>query len=155
MLDQTTNHDHQWQGLNQHINQWLEHRATLLKHYCKVANLPPYERNDNSLPTIEEIHLFCGDLLDYVSEGHFEIYEEIMDAYEATHHEQMKVSAKIVPEINKTTDLSLQFNDKYTTLKEPDSGEFDLDLCELGEIMERRFELEDILLEQLRNHTQN
>lgn len=155
MLDQTTNHDHQGQGLNQHINQWLEHRATLLKHYCKVANLPPYERNDNSLPTIEEIHLFCGDLLDYVSEGHFEIYEEIMDAYEATHHEQMKVSAQIVPEINKTTDLSLQFNDKYTTLKEPDSDEFDLDLCELGEIMERRFELEDILLEQLSNHTQN
>ena len=141
---------HKWSGVSQHIDRWLEHRTELLTHYCKIANLPPYEKPDNTTPTVAEINAFCADLVDYVCEGHFEIYEEIISTYEEGHHEHMSLNNKVVPEINKTTDQALAFNDKYSEIKDEESlTKIDEDLSVLGEVMELRFEMEDLLLEKL------
>tara|TARA_B100001094_G_scaffold333457_1_gene412841 strand:- start:35566 stop:36033 length:468 start_codon:yes stop_codon:yes gene_type:complete len=150
MTDHANHKQHKWSGLNQHIDRWLEHRGKLLAHYCKIANLPPFEHQNNSLPSAEEINAFCGDLVDYVSEGHFEIYEEIITAYEEEHRERMELGKYVVPAINDTTDEALNFHDKYTIEEKPNAlDKLDEDLCNLGELMEKRFELEDLLLEKL------
>jgi len=150
MQDQASLIQHKWGGFNQHIDNWLAHRAKLLSHYCQVANLPPYETPQFTLPTPEQLTIFCNNLVDYISEGHFEIYEEIMLNYEQKHQERMRLNDKVVPKINITTDVALSFNEKYANCSATDDmHELDEDLSNLGELMEQRFELEDLLLEQL------
>ena len=145
---ESANQQHKWQDLNQHIEQWLNHRAQLLTHHCKIANLLPYEKTENTLPSQDEMYA-CGDLVDYVSEGHFEIYEEIMAFCEQTQQGDMKLHQTIVPEIHLTIDEALHFHDKYTDQKRIEMDHLDEDLNELGVVMEKRFELEDLLLETI------
>ena len=64
----------------------------------------------------------------------------------------MELGKYVVPAINNTTDEALNFHDKYTDEKQSSTlDKLDEDLCDLGELMEKRFELEDLLLEKLHN----
>lgn len=150
MLKQLERAEQKWRGSNSLIDQWLNHRRKLLIHYCQVAGLPPYESHDKSLPNFQSVKEFCDLLVDYVSEGHFEVYDRLVSACDNNGQSSQSLTQEVMPKISETTDLALDFNDKYT---EADDDkvlyQLDHDLSSLGDAMETRFQLEDQLLEAL------
>lgn len=150
MLKQLERAEKKWRGSNTLIDQWLNNRRKLLVQYCQIAGLPPYETLDKSLPEFQSVKAFCDLLVDYVSEGHFEVYDRVVSACEKYGESSQALANNIVPKISETTDLALDFSDKYT---EADDDkilyQLDKDLSSLGDVMETRFQLEDQLLEVL------
>ena len=150
MLKRLERAEQKWGGSNKLIDQWLNHRRKLLISYCQIAGLPPYNKVDKVLPALNEINKFCDLLVDYVSEGHFEVYDEIVSECE-THGDNSKAVAKsLLPQISDTTDVALDFNDKYSKDKSEEVVfHLDADLGLLIHALESRFALEDQLLEVL------
>ncbi|ABO25289.1 Rsd/AlgQ family anti-sigma factor [Shewanella loihica] len=150
MLKQLERAEQKWGGANTLIDQWLNHRRKLLINYCQIAGLPPYEAIDKSLPAFKSVKEFCDLLVDYVSEGHFEVYDRVVTACEKNGESSQALAQTIVPKISETTDMALDFNDKYTSASDDKIlYQLDKDLSSLGDAMETRFQLEDQLLEVL------
>lgn len=145
MLNKLQQAKEQWGGFNSTIDAWLEERKQLLVQYCQLAGLPPFERTDNALPNKEEIEQFCEILMDYISAGHFEIYEKILaDA------DDLMRAEEIYPKFSNSTDAALSFNDRYANVSENEEFEaFDSNLAKLGQQMEERFSFEDELIQTL------
>jgi len=107
------------------------------------------------LPEPSQIQAFCQILMDYLSAGHFEVYDDIAKACEKKGLESQQLANTIYPRISDTTDIALDFNDKYAEVDAEDllTG-FDNDLSVMGEALEARFALEDELIDNLySNHT--
>jgi len=133
---------------NTAIDNWLEERNQLIILYCKLSG----SRNQQELPNNQQINHFCGLLIDYVSAGHFEVYEQIVGMCETYGHSSMQLLEKLYPEISKTTDIVVNFNDKYSQFSEGSVMKFlDSDLSQLGEAIARRVELEDSLINTLKS----
>ncbi len=133
------------------IQNWLNERQELVIQYCQISALPPYQKPNRALPSVESLNAFCGVLLDYISAGHFEIYERLMQSLpDNVHVNQTQLNEQIAT----STDIALTFNDKYAQSNasdtEQETCEIDLDLSRLGKVKEKSFELEDFLLK----HTQ-
>ncbi len=150
MLTQLEKAQQEWGGSHTVIDSWLEERQELLVLYCKLIGLSPYERNDHALPEQIEIQRFCQILVDYLSAGHFEIYDDIAKACEIKGKQSVALAQSLYPKISESTDIALAFNDKYAEVKKgsllPD---FDEELSKLGETLELRFEYEDELIDNL------
>lgn len=139
-----------WGGSLTVIDHWLDERQKLIASYCKLAGLPPFETNRQTLPTQETVREFCQLLMDYLSAAHFEIYEKIISGTENNDADIKQLAASLYPKIAASTDLALNFNDNYAEhLSTRFSGPFDLELSALGQALEERFELEDQLIDTL------
>lgn len=88
---------------------------------------------------------FAEVLVDYVSLGHFGLYERILSGTERR-ESLIAVATDIYPEFSEVTELSVSFNDKYENAGEASAlTNLADDLSALGESLARRFELEDRL----------
>ena len=135
----------QWGGVNATIDTWLDERKELLVQYCRLAGLPPFERPDKALPSSRDINAFCEILMDYVSAGHFEIYDKIV-----SDSDDMGQEETTFPQFSASTDAALSFNDKYANLSdEHELQGFVVNLAALGQQMEERFSFEDELIQAL------
>lgn len=142
-----------WGGSHSAIDSWLQERQELLVIYCKLAGLPPYERSDQALPKKSEILEFCQILMDYLSAGHFQIYDNLVKACAEKGPSSLKLAQSLYPQISASTDIALSFNDDYANAKEESLlPNFDEDLSTLGQALEQRFEFEDELIENLYTH---
>ncbi|MCL1142151.1 sigma D regulator [Shewanella gaetbuli] len=150
MLTKLEKAEQRWGGANKLIDQWLTHRRNLLIKYFAIAGLAPTSTSNNSLPDTNQIKDFCQQLVDYVSEGHFEVYDKVVSEC-GTHGEASRETAqKLLPMISESTDTALDFNDKYTeSTDDKVLYQLDTDLAKLAQAMESRFEYEDQLLEVL------
>lgn len=147
MLRRNANARQRWGGHHQAVDKWLEERQEMLIRYCQMAGLPPYETGQKGLPSSDDIKTFCQVLVDYVSTGHFEIYEQLVQSADVQDEEVRKITLQVYPLISVTTERVLNFNDKYAEVTDSDPlREFDLHLSALGEALEVRMELEDQLL---------
>ncbi|KFZ30535.1 anti-RNA polymerase sigma 70 factor [Pseudidiomarina salinarum] len=148
--EQTTE---RWIGAHQAIDNWLQARQLLLIEYFKLAGLPPYEREHNVLPETNELREFCGSLVDYVSAGHFEIYDQLISNAAELPQSTRDLANRLFPLIADTTEVALDFNDTFGDLapKAPLPG-FDAALSQLGEALELRMEFEDELMQTLEQH---
>ncbi|MGI2174173.1 sigma D regulator [Shewanella ulleungensis] len=152
MLTKLEKAEQRWGGANKLIDQWLNHRRKLLIQYFIVAGLAPYSRTEKSLPSFEQVKDFCDQLVDYVSEGHFEVYNNVVKACEKFGESSIDTAKGLLPQISESTDTALDFNDKYTEAADENIlYQLDTDLSKLAQAMESRFELEDQLLEVLHN----
>jgi len=132
---------------NNTVNNWLLKRNQLIILYCQLSG----RRNNPSLPNLNQINQFCGVLIDYVSAGHFEVYEQIVNACEVNGPSSLKLLERLYPEISETTDIVVNFNDKYSQFMEDSNFvHLDDDLSTLGEAIAKRVELEDDLIDTLR-----
>ncbi|CED72551.1 Rsd/AlgQ family anti-sigma factor [Aliivibrio wodanis] len=148
MLTKLNQFQEQWGGNNDVIDHWLSTRQDLLVEFCKLAGLPPFDNSSSSLPSFSSIQSFTQHLIDYISEGHFKIYNMVMAKWDATGFSPTEEMSQLYANITKTTDPILNFTDKYS--KENEAlllSDFDNDFSILGEIIEVRFELEDGLIE--------
>lgn len=102
------------------------------------------------LPTPSELQNFCQHLVDYISEGHFKIYDMVMDRWKSTGFIVTDEINQTYGKIVITTEPLLNFNDKYSEVTEDDElPDFNSDMSLVGEILETRFEVEDHLIQQI------
>ena len=150
MLTKLEQTQQKYGGANTVIDSWLTERQELLVKYCKLAGTPPFDKDTNALPETYDVNSFCQILIDYLSAGHFEVYNDIVKKCQEHGPESATLAEKIYPQITATTDLLVSFNDKYTNLNtKSDLTGFDNDLSKLGQILEQRLELEDELIHTL------
>ncbi|MGO2130206.1 MAG: sigma D regulator [Pseudoalteromonas prydzensis] len=155
MLTRLEKAQQKWGGSHTVIDKWLTERQELLVLYCRIAGFSPYDKKDHALPDQLQIQNFCQILMDYLSAGHFEVYDGIAKACEQKGPHSQQLASELYPRISETTDTALDFNDKYAEVDKEDLlNDFDDDLSKLGEALELRFELEDELIDNLySNHT--
>ncbi|GGW68459.1 sigma D regulator [Alishewanella tabrizica] len=139
-----------WGGSLSAIDHWLDERQQLIVNYCRLAGLPPFEKDRHTMPSQQKIKEFCQLLMDYLSAGHFEVYERIVMQCAINGTNSRSLADNLYPKIAVSTDLALAFNDNYAEhLSTRKSGTFDNDLSALGQALEERFALEDRLIETL------
>lgn len=132
---------------NSAIDEWLAERNLLIILYCKLSG----KRNSNALPCKNQINEFCDVLIDYVSAGHFEVYEQIVANCQVNGHSSLALLESLYPQITKTTDVVVSFNDRYSQIgDEALLSHLDQDLSLLGEAIAKRVELEDQLIDTLK-----
>ena len=152
MLTRLEQAQKQWGGSLGAIDNWLQERQDLLVAYCQLAGLPPFDNVDRALPQKSDIQAFCQVLMDYLSAGHFEVFDQVVAQCKKNGPDSLASAKQIYPQIAKSTDIALTFNDKYAELDDGDLIEgFDNSLSALGQFLEERFELEDQLIEILHN----
>lgn len=138
-----------WDTVEIHINRWLSERQALISTYYELSGINTSGKN--SFLNQSKLQQFCEQLVDYVSRGHFGIYEEL--ALEAKVFSiQAGNLTQTYQQIEETTEVALQFNDKYDLDIIPkDLIKQDLrnDLSKIGEAMALRFDLEDHLINLL------
>ena len=128
------------------IERWIEERRELLVKYCELTEVTDFSDPENNYDA--ELQQFCEIMVDYVSVGHFEVFEQITKEAEIFGNDQgLDKSPKLIDKIQTTTELILDFNDKYITAKDLDA--LIIDLAALGETFVQRFADEDVLIDLL------
>ena len=93
---------------------------------------------------------FSQILVDYVSLGHFGVYERILKGNERR-TQVLTVAKDIYPEFSATTEAAISFNDKYENLDTMTVFDnLEQELSALGENLAKRIDLEDKLCELLK-----
>lgn len=128
---------------NQHlVSELQKERRQVWSLYCEVADLKPFSASSETHSALTK---FSQLLVDYVSLGHFGIYEYLLSGKER--REKVLTAAKnIYPEFSRTTEAVISFNDKYDDSKNNfNVDKLESDLSALGEDLAKRIELEDEL----------
>ncbi len=150
MLNKFKQVQEQWGGSSEVIDHWLETRQALIVEYCKLGSLQPAHAQSNvvELPSPKEISSFCDHVVDYISEGHFKIYDMVMEKWQATGFKTNEEIDATYGKIVLTTEPLLEFNDKYVKVTADDElPSFEQDMSVVGELLELRFEVEDKLIQ--------
>ena len=131
---------------NSLIAELLEERKQVWSVYCTVAGIEP-QKTDESME--ELVRSFCQLSVDYISLGHFGVYQRILDGQERR-QSIVQAAERIYPLISRATEAVLNFNDKYQKLT-PAMILHDLadDLSVVGEHLANRIEWEDELLGEM------
>ncbi|TMP50031.1 Rsd/AlgQ family anti-sigma factor, partial [Pseudoalteromonas sp. S1612] len=91
----------------------VNERQVLILLIWKIARFYTYDKIDHGLPEPAQIESFCQILMDYLSACHFDIYDDIAKACEKKGVQSQALANDIYPRISSTTDVALDFNDKY------------------------------------------
>lgn len=147
MLENCRNAQERWGGVHQLLDRWLQDRHQLVSAYQLLHSRP-----QGAGPELEG---FCAQLMDYVSAGHFEIYEQLLgEAHAFGDQPALALAAQVYPQIEASTLAVLDFNDRCDNGDCRDTVGFGRELQRLGQLLHQRFELEDCLIEVLHNvHT--
>ena len=118
------------------IQGWLKHRQELLIQYSQVCGA------HNS--DLEKLEGFCQTLMDYLATGHFRVFEKLAEYCETCQPYFPGLDANLLEKISQTTDIALDFNDKYTNPKNLEA--LSEDLSRLGVNLANRMDWEDALI---------
>ena len=145
MLENCKSAQERWGGVSDIIDRWLLERQELLVKFCQLSEISEDSENELRGPTLKRV---CEILVDYISAGHFEIYEQLVkEAQEFDDSDGLKATASEFAIIDKSTEVILDFNDKYQEVDDLDT--IVDDLSGLGEALASRFEAEDKMIEVL------
>src|SRR4030065_438501 len=126
------------------VGKLVAERTEMLATFCRLAGIEPYSANDKSVQTL--LQEFCQILVDYVAAGHFAVYERILEGKERR-KEVADIAAEVYERIAQSTDMALDFNDKYDCEDHCTAlDSLSRDLSKLGEELARCIDLEDKLL---------
>lgn len=145
MLNNPVDRQQRWQSVDHLLNRWLEERQQLLVEFCSISQLRPL--SETAGRHRDQFDRFCEVLVDYVSAGHFEIYEQLVAEAIAFGDHATVQSRQLYQVIAKTTKVVLDFNDHY--LEQRAAQQLARSLSQLGAALETRFEAEDRLIEAL------
>lgn len=143
MLESCRNAQERWGGVHQLIDRWLQERHELIKVFVGLH----IGETQITRPALQQ---FCQLLLDYVSAGHFEIYEQLLEeAHSFGDVRGLELARQIYPRIEAITDVAVAFNDRCDTGDCAGDPGLQDELKRLGSLLHERFELEDCLIEVL------
>lgn len=142
MLENCQSARERWGGASDIIDRWLQGRQELLVIFCTLSKTP------DSPDAASNLQRTCEILVDYVSAGHFEIYNTLIkEGQDFKDQAALDEARGLVMTIDLTTEQILDFNDKY--LATDDLETLAEDLSRLGEALANRFEAEDRMIEVL------
>jgi regulator of sigma D len=148
MLEDCQTLQQHWGGVSDVIDRWLEERRELLVKYCELSEVKNFDGANADHGTM--LQNFCELMVDYVSVGHFEVFEQLAAEGKAfSDKEGLEQGAALMEKIQPSTEIILDFNDKY--LATDDLDVLATDLSEIGETLAQRFESEDKMIEVLHN----
>lgn len=142
MLNQLENLAKCVAGNNEFIDQWLQARKGLLVAYYHLVGLKPNKEKHTPLDE-EALDAFCHQLVDYLSAGHFHVYDRIVPEGETT-------SALIYSALQENTQQIMALYDSYleSAIDHDNYLAFQEALSGVGEALANRFILEDKLIQQ-------
>lgn len=144
MLNQSEDALTRWKGFDEAIDRWLDERHELIVMLTGFAA----HRDFNDPDSANKLNSFNTLLIDYISAGHFEFYQRLIEEGEEYNEvEGIKYSKTILAGIDASTGLALKFTEKYETANNLTSIE--ADISSLAESLETRFEAEDQLIDLL------
>lgn len=127
------------------INELVHTRNEMLSLFSQLIEHRPFKGVDGELPDLVET--FCQALIDYTADAHFRLYRYIDEKSERRRN-VLRVANQVYPRIMDTTQIILDFNDKYETAdNEDDLTTLSLDLSQLAEQLAERIELEDRIID--------
>jgi regulator of sigma D len=150
MLENCRNARERWGGVSELIDRWLKERQELLVQYCDLSSKSEEQASETLQKQFER---FCEVLMDYISAGHFEVYEQLIREADEFNDGGRELAEKLYPGLQKTTEQVLNFNDRLDG-KALSGGHLDdlfAELSELGQALETRFEIEDFMIAHLHN----
>lgn len=123
------------------ITELQNERQKVWSLYCHVAELMPFSANQ---AVRKKLTKFSEILIDYISLGHFGVYERLLAG---TEHRApvLSVAKEIYPALSATTEAAVSFNDKYDGKEKNILDDLKQDLSTLGENLAKRIDLEDQL----------
>ncbi|WP_213135418.1 sigma D regulator [Citrobacter sp. FP75] len=132
-------------GSNKLVDRWLHVRKHLLAAYYNLVGIKPGKESYMRLNE-KALDDFCQSLVDYLSTGHFSIYERILHKLEG--NGQLLKATKIWPLLEANTQLIMDYYDSSleNAIDHDNYLEFQQALSDLGEALEARFVLEDKLI---------
>lgn len=143
MLDNCKSAKERWGGVNDIIDRWLQERQDMLVQYCALSGLS--KTPDNASAREDKLRRLCQIMVDYVSAGHFEVYDQLVrEGRDFEDQDALREAGELYDRIDATTEKVLDFNDKY--LETDDLTSLDKDLSNLGVILEARFTAEDRMI---------
>lgn len=150
MLDDCRTAKERWGGVSELIDRWLKERQDLIVQYCSLSGVTT---GDNVAAIRKRLGFLCEILVDYVSAGHFEVYEKLIQEAREFDDGGLELASKVYPRIAASTEHALAFNDRFDASELSKEGLETVysKLSDLGEVLEERFELEDLLIESLHN----
>lgn len=135
------------------LQRWLKERRDVLARYTEVVVSLDIHLGGIEMQAKQKT--LCQLLVDYISAGHFEVFNQLVDEAESFEDGSCELARNILPAIGDTTEVILAYEEKYAGAAEeaPEHDEEKLrrDLSALGEILESRFTLEDQLIAGLHN----
>ncbi|WKJ90408.1 Rsd/AlgQ family anti-sigma factor [Methylomonas montana] len=137
--DKTSNKHHLVEALQ-------EERSAVWSLYCQIAKLKPFASTAHIRPMLSE---FSQLLIDYISLGHFGIYEHLL--VEKQHQiSVLSYAERIYPAFSSITASAVSFSDAYDDGRRNfKTDNLAQDLSALGERLAERMELEDHLCSML------
>ncbi len=145
MLNQLENLTERVGGSIKLVDRWLNIRKHLLVAYYNLVGIKP---GKESFMRLNEKALddFCQRLVDYLSAGHFSIYERMIHKLEGSG--PLSEATKIWPLLEANTEEIMKYYDSSmeTAIDHDNCFEFQQALSDIGEALEARFVLEDRLI---------
>lgn len=124
------------------LNRWLTERKDLIQAYHIASERP--EDDTDSAPLAK----FCNILVDYVSAGHFEVFQKLVAEAKSFDDElHLNEALDLLPEISSTTEVALGFNDHFEAAE--DKLVLEIELATMRDVLATRFALEDRLIDIL------
>ena len=100
-MDNETLQGH-WNSVSEIIERWIEERRELLVKYCELTEVTDFSDPENNYDA--ELQQFCEIMVDYVSVGHFEVFEQITKEAEIFGNDQgLDKSPELIDKIQTNT----------------------------------------------------
>lgn len=148
MLNQLESLTQRVGGSNKLIDQWLHSRKQVLVAYYSLVGIKPNREKHTPLNE-KALENFCHNLVDYLSAGHFHIYERIIKDVEGATSPKMALRSQIYPALQDNTQQVMAFHDNCAQQADQDGEHyqrFNQRLSDVGEMLAARFALEDQLI---------
>ncbi|MCV2401667.1 sigma D regulator [Marinomonas sp. C2222] len=147
MLESCKTAQERWGGVHEIIDRWLEQRRQLIEALMYLKGCKTFSGSDT-----EKVQHACDMLVDYVSAGHFTVYEQLaIEAKEFHDDDSILLLRKLLPLIENTTEVAIEFNDKFG-IKDHSASQLEslsFALQALLVVMAERFQHEDLLIKEL------
>ena len=153
MLNQLESLTERVRGNNKLVDRWLHVRKHLLVAYYNLVGIKPGKESYMRLNE-KALDDFCQGLVDYLSDGHFNIYERIIREMEGT--TPYLAASKLYPLLEANTQQIMDYYDSAleNAIDHDNYLEFQQALSDIGEALEARFALEDNLIALAVAHSQ-
>ncbi|HQV41811.1 MAG: Rsd/AlgQ family anti-sigma factor [Moraxellaceae bacterium] len=127
------------------VRRWLDERQSLI---VQMLGLGEDARSPSeSAPVIERVQAFCEVLMDYVSAGYFEVYDELLAEGEAQGRKILAEGQALLQKLQSSLDAIIHFNDLHDDPEDSDVlGGLPHELSQLGLTLEERFQIEDRMI---------
>ena len=135
--------EQQFAAVEELLTRWLKERRELLGKYTEIV--VALDSNPDGDGLARRQGALCEVLVDYISAGHFEVFNELLNEAESFADGSGALAGQLMPAIGDTTEVILAYEEKYGDgVIYPDT--LRRDLSSLGELLESRFVLEDRLI---------